>query len=48
MKSRQWELTILDGLIAKGMDMSCLAAGDADGDGNIEIFTGGTGALFWY
>lgn len=48
MLSKYWELTILDGLIAKDKEMSCFAAGDIDGDGNVELFTGGSGLLRWY
>ena len=42
-----WELMILDA-DPPVTEMGCLTAGDLDGDGNVEIVTGGDGALLWY
>jgi hypothetical protein len=41
-----WELTILDGGVPSER-LSCVVAGDIDGDGRVEIVAGGDG-LFWY
>ena len=46
-KNRQWELTIVDGMVPSN-DLSCLGAADIDGDGIMEVITGGSGGLFWY
>ncbi|HET6428893.1 MAG TPA: VCBS repeat-containing protein [Phycisphaerae bacterium] len=48
--SDPWEMTIIDGAppVAGQFGLGSLAAGDVDGDGNIEVFTAGEGALLWY
>lgn len=43
----QWELLILDGA-PPVKDLASLAVGDVEGDGHVEIITGGGGALLWY
>ena len=42
-----WELTILDA-DTPSPELGSIAAGDIDGDGNIEIVAGGMEALVWY
>jgi len=42
-----WELMVLDADLPVS-ELGCLTAGDLDGDGNVEIVTGGTSALLWY
>lgn len=44
---RDWELLILDADPGVGSLVS-LVTGDIDGDGHIEVFTGGTEGLLWY
>jgi hypothetical protein len=46
--SGSWELTILDGMPPKVDTLAGLGAGDVDGDGWLEVITGGGGALLWY
>jgi len=43
-----WELTILDANPEQVQDLGSLAVGDLDGDGRVEVVTGGNGALLWY
>jgi hypothetical protein len=42
-----WELRILDA-DPPAKDLGGLAVGDVDGDGRVEMVTGGNGALLWY
>jgi hypothetical protein len=44
----RWDLMILDGAPEGVTDLAAFAAGDLDGDGRMEIITGGTGGLLWY
>lgn len=43
-----WELTILDSAPTGMESYEALAAGDIDGDGEIETLCGGPGGLWWY
>jgi hypothetical protein len=42
-----WDLTVLDG-DPPSSTLASLAVSDIDGDGLVEIITGGVGALLWY
>ena len=42
-----WDLTILDADVPAD-SLDGFTAGDIDNDGNVEIITGGNGALLWY
>ena len=48
--SRHWEMTIIDGAppVAGLQGLGSLAVGDVDGDGHVEVFMAGEGALLWY
>ena len=46
-KSVHWELLILDGE-PPSVDLGSAAAGDIDGDGQVEIVVGGAAGLWWY
>jgi hypothetical protein len=47
MGKKTWELTILDAAVpAEGL--GCLTVDDIDGDGNVEIVTGGEPILIWH
>ena len=43
----RWDLMILDGAPQSGK-LGSLAVGDIDGDGRLELITGGEGAMLWY
>jgi hypothetical protein len=45
---QHWELQISHELPSTVEQLGCLAVGDVDGDGQIEVVTGGEGALLWY
>lgn len=46
-RDARWELVLLDAAPPSN-DLGALAVGDLDGDGHVEVFTGGNGALLWY
>lgn len=46
-KAAAWELLILDAAPPVS-NLGSLAVGDVDGDGRVELVTGGQGALLWY
>jgi len=46
-KGQYWDLCILDAS-PPTKNLGSLAVGDIDGDGKIEVVTGGDGALLWY
>jgi hypothetical protein len=43
-----WHLLVLDGAPEGGDQLGSLTTADIDGDGKIEIITGGSSALLWY
>ena len=47
MLETAWELTVLDADTGN-REMNAVAAGDIDGDGNVEILIGGMDGLAWY